>query len=174
MLRPQVCVEIGAFTGSSILPVAATLKYLNHGKVIAIDAWSNTEATNHLANDDPNKTWWSGVDMKKVYERFQNMITQWSLQPFCTVIQSTSAEAITKVDDIDFLHLDGNYSEISSVQDVKNYLPRVKKGGYILLSNLFVTVNNKQPKMRAFCILYEECELVCEIEKTNAVLFRKM
>src|SRR5690348_4614810 len=44
MTKPEVCVEIGAFTGSSVLPVAATLKYLQHGTMIAIDAWSNAEA----------------------------------------------------------------------------------------------------------------------------------
>lgn len=52
--RPGVCVEIGAFTGSSVLPVAATLKYLGAGKIFAIDAWSNEEAVRYLSPNDPN------------------------------------------------------------------------------------------------------------------------
>ena len=53
--RPQVCVEIGAFTGSTVLPVAFVLKFLPSGTIYAIDAWSNIIATQHLPWHDPNR-----------------------------------------------------------------------------------------------------------------------
>jgi hypothetical protein len=71
------------------------------------------------------------------------------------------------------LHLDGDYSEKGSMQDVELYLPRVKSGGYVLLSNLFTMVKGKAPKMKSFTALFDTCEMVCEIERDNAVLFRK-
>src|SRR3989344_2401302 len=43
LTKPKVCVEVGAFTGSSVLPVAVTLRLLQSGEIYAIDAWSNQE-----------------------------------------------------------------------------------------------------------------------------------
>lgn len=173
LAQPKVCVEIGAFTGSTVLPVAAILQHLNSGKVIAIDAWSNAEAIKYMENDDPNKPWWSSVDMKAVHATFQNMLLEWSLNDHCKVIWDTSERAVDKVANIDFIHMDGNYSEITSLRDIELYLPKVKQGGYILLSNARVFVSNKQPKLQAFSTLFDTCEMICEIDQYNTVLFRK-
>jgi hypothetical protein len=174
LIHPRVCVEIGAFTGSSILPVAATLKYLNSGKVFAVDAWSNAETIKYLAKDDPNRAWWSQVDMQAVRNSFQRLIKTWSLGSFCTEIYKPSEQAIYSIPgEIDFLHLDGDYSEIGALRDVEVYLPKVKSGGYILLSNLYIMINREQPKIKAFVALCEACEIIASIEKDNAVLFRK-
>lgn len=175
LTKPQRCVEIGAFTGSSVLPVAATLKYLGTGKVYAIDAWSAGQAIKNLENDDPNKVWWSHVDMKAVYTQFGQMVRTWGVTSYCVPVCKPSNLALSVIpESIDFLHLDGDYSEVGSTEDVKLYLPRVKSGGYILLSNLFTMVKNKQPKLKAFCTLLDSCEIVAEIERDNAVLFRKL
>lgn len=171
--QPDVCVEIGAFSGSSVLPVAATLKQLNRGKIYAIDAWSNRVTVKNLAEDDPNKLWWSKINMRSVRNIFNQMIETWGLSNVCTPIRKPSEKAIHQLSAIDFLHLDGDYSAIGSMQDVELYLPKVKSGGYILLSNLFIMVNNEQPKLNAFNALFECCEIVCEIENENAILFQK-
>lgn len=173
LTRPEVCVEVGAFTGSSVLPVAAVLKHVNHGKVYAIDAWSNVEATRYLDNDDPNKPWWSSVDMNTVHKMFQQLKKSWSLETFCEEIHKPSNQAVNQVNNIDFLNIDGDFSEKGSLEDVRNYIPKVKSGGYILLSNLFVMIKDKQPKIKCFCELFDSCEMICEIERDNAVLFRK-
>lgn len=172
--KPQICVEVGAFTGSSVLPIACTLQYLGKGKVFAIDAWDNAEVVKYLDNDDPNRAWWSQVNMQQAYNTMQGRLGQWRLFQYCNVIRSPSSEAVKQVNNIDFLHLDGDYSEKGSLKDIELYLPKVKTGGYILFSNLFIMVKNKQPKLKAFCALFESCELVAEIENDNAVLFKKL
>lgn len=171
--QPQTCVEIGVWTGSSLLPIGTALKFLKKGKVYAIDAWSNKVATRHLDESDPNKAWWSTVNMSSTYRSFRRMLKSWRLKDYCKELLLPSEEAVTKLDTIDFLHLDGDYSEIGSMKDVELYLPKVKSGGYILISNLFTMVNGKQPKAKSFYVLVEECEFVCEIERDNAILFRK-
>ena len=171
--KPQVCVEIGACTGSSILPIGATLQFLKKGKVYAIDAWSNKVATQYWLDTDPNKVWWSTVDMKAIHKIYQDLIRSWGLKNFCKELSMSSENAISKLDTIDFLHLDGDYSEPGSLKDVELYLPKVKSGGYILLSNLFVMINGKQPKLKSFSALLDDYEIVCEIERDNAILFRK-
>ncbi|MES2200314.1 MAG: class I SAM-dependent methyltransferase [Chlamydiota bacterium] len=173
LTKPDICVEIGAWTGSSILPVGATLQFLKKGKVYAIDAWSNQIATQYWQDTDPNKAWWSTVDMKAIRKTYHNLIKSWNLKANCVEIWASSENAVSKFDTIDFLHLDGDYSEEGSLKDVELYLPKVKSGGYVLLSNLFVMIRTKQPKLKSFSVLLEECEIVCEIERDNAILFRK-
>ncbi len=173
LTKPEVCVEIGACTGSSTLPIGAALQFLKKGQVFAIDAWSNKIATQYWDDTDPNKTWWSTVDMNAVHNTYHNLITTWDLKKYCKEIWDSSENAVSFVNNIDFLHLDGDYSEIGSLKDVELYLPKVKEGGYILLSNLFIMINAKQPKLKSFSTLLEECEIICEIERDNAILFRK-
>ncbi len=171
--KPAVCVEIGAFSGSTVLPVAATLKYLQHGTVIAIDPWSNAIATQNMDFNDPNRPWWSTVNMDGIYAEFVSKLARWKVIENCTIFRSTSETAANFIQEIDFLHLDGDYSEKGSLKDVELYLPKVKPGGYILLSNLFLMVHNKAPKMKCFSELFDACEMISEIDKDNAVLFRK-
>jgi len=174
LLQPKVCVEIGACTGSSVLPVAAALQFMGSGKIYAIDAWSNAIATRYWSDEDPNKPWWSQVDMKVIQSSYTNLLKNWKVEKVCSTLAMPSEKAVSRFNhNIDFLHLDGDYSEQGSMADLDNYLPHVKEGGYILLSNLFIMVNGKQPKLKAFKKLVSECEIVCEIERDNAILFRK-
>lgn len=171
--QPQVCVEVGVFAGDSLLPVASALSFVGQGTVYAIDAWSNSEAVKYWSEKDPNKAWWSTVKMEDALLNFQTRLDYWKLQPYCEVVQQPSSLAVDLIPEIDFLHLDGDYSEQGSTLDVELYLPKVKSGGYILLSNLFTMVNNQQPKLKAFYALLESCEMVVEIERGHAILFRK-
>lgn len=174
LTKPQVSVEVGVFTGSSLLPVAATLKYLGKGKVYAIDAWSTETVLKNMSKDDPNKDWWSKINMQSVFMQFHRMKTQWSLSSFCTSIRAPSDQAVSKIPDhIDFLHLDGDYTERGSMNDVQLYLPKVKSGGYILISHLFTMVNGKAPKLPSYLQLLTQCIPIAGVDNDNAVLFKK-
>ena len=48
----------------------------------------------------------------------------------------SSVQAISQVQRIDFLHLDGNFSEEGSTLDCRLYLPKVIPGGYVLCQML--------------------------------------
>ncbi len=173
LTKPQVCVEIGVFTGSSFLPLVTSLSFLKRGHAFAIDPWSNLEAIQGILIEDPNYWWWSNVNMLDVNQKFLNTMTNWRLSPYYTVINTSSRNALKQLDQIDFLHLDGNFSEKGSLEDVLLYLPKVSTGGYILMSNVLVTVNNKCSKMKSLWTLLEHCEMIAEIENSNAILFQK-
>lgn len=174
LIQPSICVEIGAFTGSSVLPIAATLQFIKRGTIFAVDAWSNKAAIQGLPKDDPNTLWWSQVDMNTVYDQFKDMVHKHSFDKFCIEVRSPSENAISRVPSgIDFLHLDGNFSETGASNDAKWFLPKVKKGGYILLSNFHTAINGVQTKFDSFCLLFDECEYICSIENDNSILFRK-
>lgn len=173
-IKPELCVEIGVFNGSSFLPIAATLSYLKYGKAIGIDPWSNEEATKFLSDSDPNKEWWSTVDMDYVYNSAQSLLVKWNLEPFSRLMKKSSENAVSKIKTIDFLHLDGNFSKENSIQDVLLYVPKVKLGGYILFSNLFHFADNTFPKKEAFILLLDACEVVAEVDGGNGILLKKV
>lgn len=172
--KPKSCVEIGVFSGSSLLPVAATLKYLKQGKVYAIDAWSNDESIRHLSADDPNKKWWKNLKMNDVYKSFTAMANDFKINSVCKIIKNSSKIAVDEIKTIDFLHIDGNYSEQGSYEDVKLYLPKVKIGGYVLFPNINWLVNKKMPRAKAFELLLEYCEIIAIIDEGNTFLVRKI
>ena len=174
ILKPNTCVEIGVYTGSSLLPIAASLKRVKNGRVYAIDAWSNDIATQHLTSDDPNRKTWEQTDLRHAYKMFRKMINIWKLESVCQEIYSSSKMAVNKVDSIDFLHIDGSYSEESSYEDVQFYLPKVKKGGYILFTFIGWTVNGKMPRIKAFQLLLDHCEIIADIDERNTFLVRKL
>lgn len=135
--QPKICVEIGVFSGDSLLPIAAIIKYLNQGIVYAIDPWSNAESIRNMIDQDPNKQWWSEVDMNYVYKCYQDRIQTWALAPYITTLRQASERAVHHIGQIDFIHMDGNYTRESALNDALLYLPKLKKGGCILFSNLF-------------------------------------
>lgn len=171
--RPDTCVEVGVYSGSSFQVIVSTLSLIGKGHGYAVDAWSCEEAVRGLSPSDANYQWWASRDMEKVYDDFVKVISNKKLQPHCTVVRSSSAAAAAQFKEIDFLHLDGNFTEQGSVEDIKNYLPKLKSGGYILLSNaLFHTANHYQ-KMKALDLLRNECTIIAEVDHSDTILFRK-
>jgi hypothetical protein len=168
------CVEIGVFTGSSFLPIASGIQYLGKGQAYAIDAWSNEEAIRYVDEKDPNKYWWANVNMHHAHLVFQDMIQSRGLQQWCTEMHCPSELAVIQFSEIDFLHLDGNYTTEGSLKDAYLYSPKVKKGGYILVSNAHICINQDLPKLDVLYYLEEFCELVKVLEGGNAFFYRKI
>jgi predicted O-methyltransferase YrrM len=174
IIKPEKCVEIGTFTGSSALPIMASLQYLKHGKIKLIDAWSNKECVKNISFNDHHYKWWNSLNMTKMKAQCLNMIHEWKLESTCEIIHATSEQAINQIDQIDFLHIDGNFSEQGSLLDATLYLPKVKNGGYILLSNAMFFVNNNYSKQNTIWFLMQECEFIADVDNGNSVLFRKL
>lgn len=132
-VHPNVIVEIGVFGGSSLYPALKALKYLNAGIGYAIDPWSTEECLKGYAFDDPNYLWWKSIDLNKIYEDFNKMLTLQGLSSYCNIMRMNSQQALSHFPDesIDILHIDGNHSEASALVDVQSFLPKLKKGGYL-------------------------------------------
>jgi len=171
--QPMISVEIGIFTGSSLLPIVAGLSYTNTGYAYAIDPWSSAAAVKGIPRSDGNYAWWSTVSMLDARKVFMTMINEWDFNSFYTLYYARSNHVDSHFDRIDFLHLDGNFSEEGSYEDVELYLPKVALGGYILLSNAFAKVDNEHTKMKSIWLLLDHCEVIAEIENSNTILFQK-
>jgi len=165
------CVEIGVFSGKSLIPIAMALQYNGEGKVFAIDAWDPSEAVKGFDSSDPNYVWWNQLDYNYFYRQTLTLIRRNKLNKFCDVIKQTSRNALRLFADetIDFLHLDGNHNEEFAFQDVIDYFPKVKDGGFILLND-----PNWSSMKRSLVFLLERTDLISPfLPSVTYVLFRK-
>ena len=167
--KPQICVEVGVFGGSSLYPTAAALQYNNKGIVYAIDPWAVDPCLEGM--DGVNADWWSSVDLVKIMHDFMDKMHRYGVDSRYCVMRMTSKESVNYFGDnsVDILHIDGNHSEESALFDVKSWLPKVKSGGYIWFDDV-----NWPQTAHAVSYLMNECELdpSCLPEDTY-LLFKK-
>ena len=152
----MVCVEIGVFSGASAYPTAAALSFQKKGMLYAIDPWSKEECAKGYTKNDTNTNWWKEINFEHAYNKFNRIITRKCLLPFCHVMRMTSQKAAAYFEDesIDILHIDGNHAEELSFADVKKFLPKVKKGGYIWFEDSHWSTTKKSVHyLMQFCSL---------------------
>lgn len=107
-------VEIGCFAGDS------TEIFCNHFRnVVAIDPWKSN------IGDITNT-----VDMDKVYKIFESKLFKYEN---ITVLKHYSYDVVDNFDDgtIDIVYIDGSHKHDDVARDIGDWLPKVKKGGFI-------------------------------------------
>ncbi len=169
--RPRICVEIGAFGGSTTYPIACSLRFIDQGILYAIDAWNNQAAIEGLEKDDPNRIWWKNVDMNGIHSQFNKSIKTKKLNKWCNPISRRSEKAVSLFSDesIDFLYIDGNFSSDGCFQDVFLYFPKVKTGGFIWLNDADMDAKNK-----SVIFLMNNCSWLKEQSIQNrCIVFKK-
>lgn len=169
-IKPETCVEIGVFGGSSLFPVASALKFLKKGIVIGIDPWDKVECIKYYSpvKDEMHMRWWLSLNIGYVYQSYIHMLQQYGLENYVKTIQATSKEAVHQIPGIDILHIDGNHSSFCSKQDVELYLPKVKKGGYIWMNDAL-----SEERKSATDLLTESCDIIRTIDGGGCILFKK-
>jgi len=152
--KPDVVVEIGVFGGSSVYPMAESLRFEKRGVIHAIDPWKAENCQMGYTSDDANYMWWTNVDLEKVYKDFAKLIKKHHLNKYCNIMRMTSLEAAGHFADesIDILHIDGNHSEESALTDAQLFLPKVKQGGYIWFDDV-----NWNTTSKAVTFMMERC-----------------
>jgi predicted O-methyltransferase YrrM len=168
--KPKTWVEIGVFGGSSIFPVASTLKLLGEGVIIGIDPWEKGECIKYLDSPEDliNHDWWSKVNLDYVYDSYLNMLKKYELSDYCITMKTTSEQAAKAIGAIDVLHIDGNHSKEASTQDVQLFLPKVRSGGYVWMDDCLW--NGTQ---NAFNLLSQSCDVITSVDNGNCTLFKK-
>lgn len=136
--KPQLCVEIGVFGGSSLLPQAMALQSLGGGVIHGIDPWSTEAALEEMLGQE-NKDWWQKVDLEKIYQNCLKHVAKLKLDRHVNLIRAKAADVVGQFEDetVDILHIDGNHSEALSYQDATLYLPKVKRGGLIFFDDIW-------------------------------------
>ncbi len=172
--KPKICLEIGVFLGASLMPIMHTMKHQYSGHVYAIDSWSTNDVLNEVPESDPNYIWWKNLDLKMIKTKFGIMLENYEYTGFTTILHQKSSTCINLVpNEVDFIHFHGNMGKEASLEDAILYLPKVKSNGYILFSDIFCVIDGKHTKMEALWYLLDHCDVVYEIENSNAILLKK-
>ncbi len=133
LLKPQTVVEIGVFGGKSLVPLAFAVKENKVGKIYGIDPWSSVQSA--VGMEGEHKDYWSTIDHDAILQNLVEKICRFELEEQTLLIRCTSADALP-IENIDFLHIDGNHSEKSAYFDVNKWVPLVRKGGLIIFDDL--------------------------------------
>jgi len=160
-IEPKTIVEIGAWGGKSLIPMAYALKKQGEGMIYGIDPWSNVESMVGVEND-ANKAYWGVVDHEAVYETLLQNIVRFELQSQVYIIRASSAHA-PPIENIDLLHIDGNHSSVTSILDVTKWGPLVRKGGWIVVDDISWYENGKYTQAETVKWLNEHCLRMGEI-----------
>lgn len=169
----QTCVEIGVFGGASLFPIAKALHYKGSGVIWGIDAWDPEVAIKGLnpVTQKNDYDWWRELDLSHFYALTCNLINMNDFWGNCKLVRMQAAYALDLFEDesIDFIHFDGNHTDPYAYQDIAEYFPKVKDGGYILLNDAF-WLSLRQ----SLVFLLERTDAITEVHPSRSfILFRK-
>lgn len=155
----DVCVELGVYGGSSFYPLVSAIAYKQQGIAYAIDPWDNLPCLDGNENEEKQKNYWGKIDLNNIMHKFLDDMHRNGLDANYVVLRMSSEQALSYFEDesIDFLHIDGNHSEKSSMYDVTHWLPKVKKGGVICFDDAWW--NSTQKAVR---LLLQDCDIMKE------------
>lgn len=135
-IKPKVVVEIGTFGGASAIPMAFALRHINKGgKIYCVDPWRLDYAKE--GEWEENQKWYeNNVNLHDVHRKCMEAIWSHRIDEWLVVIRAASQYCAELFPQIDLLLVDGNHSEIASLRDAELYVPRVRKGGFVLIDDL--------------------------------------
>jgi predicted O-methyltransferase YrrM len=172
---PELCVEIGVFGGSSLLPQALAVAHLGRGRVVGIDPWSCDAALEGMS-EEVNRAWWgTAVDLEAMYQECLRQLARLGLEGCRELLRCRSREAADRfaAGTIGLLHIDGNHSEAASCQDVELYLPRVAAEGYVFFDDVSWQEQSVGTTRKALTYLLRHgCERVDSVD--DCAILRKM
>lgn len=119
-------VEIGSFKGRSSAYMCVEIA--NSGKKIKFDCIDPMIVMSHyVESQQQHPEIWADYTAEDFHKKLE------SVKDYYTLHQMTSDEAVKLYEDgsIDFLMIDGDHDPVAVERDVRNWLPKMKKGGVI-------------------------------------------
>jgi hypothetical protein len=152
--KPEVCVEVGIFGGSSYFPTVCAMRYNKKGVGYAIDPWDNIPCLDGQTGD--HLDWWKKVDLRAIFHGFIDLMHNYKLDKYSAIMRMTSKDSLCFFKDasIDILHIDGNHAEDCALFDAQSWFPKVKVGGYIWFDD-----TNWDSTQKAVEYLLKYCEM---------------
>jgi predicted O-methyltransferase YrrM len=162
----KLCVEIGVFKGSSLMYFIESLMETK-GKVIGIDPYTMEAFINEIPNKEASDLIYNVLFKEQqvldnMYTDLMKIINENNLDEYVEIYRTLSEECYSDFEpnSIDVIHIDGNHDEEFVTKDILNYLPLIKKGGYIIMDdiNWSGVMNSVEKHLINACDLVEEFE----------------
>jgi predicted O-methyltransferase YrrM len=175
--KPQLCIEIGTFAGSSLIPQALALKLNGSGIIYGIDPWRKEDALEEMIGEE-HKAWWGKVDLDDMMAHCQHFIRHLGVGAQVHLLRDKAENVVDQFKDgsVDLLHIDGNHSEALAYRDATLWLPKVRPGGHIFFDDIFWAEGKpgeapKPTTRKAVMFLLEHCTRLDLIK--DCMLMRK-
>lgn len=138
--KMTLAVEVGVYRGRSLVPQALAFKALGSGKVVGIDPYSAAEARqtdDHEAAPAALESYAAETDWDRLYREAGDRLVGLGLGHSSELRRSTSHAAAASFDDasVDLLHIDGNHDLAAVADDLKCYLPKLKREAYLVMDD---------------------------------------
>lgn len=171
--KAKITVEVGVFCAKSLIGFSYGHKEMG-GQTYGIDPWKASESLSG-SNDPRNDEWWQNLDYEKLYRDTMITLMAHELTAETNILRMTSKEAslLFKERQIDILHLDGNHSEESSVNDVEIWAPLIKSEGFLIFDDSCWP--STQPAQRLLLEYgFQEVERIEEGEGIEWTVYKKL
>src|ERR1700722_8967735 len=135
-------VDIGVYRGRSLVSQAVAHLGYTGGIVYGVDPWLNSEVRedDNPALKEAINEFATITDFSAIYEGVVALIDKLKLVQNCTLVRETSRDAIRffERERITFglIHIDGNHDSDRVMEDVSLYLPRLRRGGFVLMDDV--------------------------------------
>lgn len=131
-VEPMITVEIGVWTGASLVPMLLALKHLGRGRAIAIDPWSPAIS---VQNEIPeNRQWWGSVDHDAALAQLRGRMIHHDVTPYCDIWRHASDDC-QPPSSIDVLHVDGSHTD-QAIRDVERFGANIRKDGVLIMDDI--------------------------------------
>ena len=180
-LRADVmrCVEIGVFTGRSLLPAALALAEKGVsispygqqlGFIVGVDPYDAAMQVEGFGDRADHDDWGRRVPWEELYSRALGHIRSYRLEQHCGILRtpSHSAANLFPSQSLDYVHVDGNHSAKRSFEDATLWLDRVRIGGYLIFDDV-----NWDTTQDAVRFLDAQCETVFKSSPDWWTIYRR-
>lgn len=133
--KPFLAVEIGVWSGKSLLPIALACKTVG-AKCHGIDPYCAEASVEGQTGD--NAEWWGKTITPELYDSMYNLAAGFlkaNALDTCTTIYRKRSEEYAPLEPIQFLHLDGNHSE-QAYRDMLHLDKYLAPGAIVVLDDM--------------------------------------
>jgi predicted O-methyltransferase YrrM len=128
-IKNPMILEIGSWKGLSTSIIAKEIKDKGRGRLFCLDAWEtifqNSETAIALQKE---------LDTKNVMDIFKRNLKLLELNNYISIFNGYSNDFKDVISDnfFDIIFIDGEHAYSGVINDLKNYLPKLKKDGLII------------------------------------------
>jgi hypothetical protein len=135
-------IDIGVYRGRSLVPQAVAHREFTGGKAYGVDPWLNVEVRE---NGNPDKqqaidSFIDATDFPAIYREVDILLRKLKLEQNCELVRERSQDAVSyfEREKIKFglIHIDGNHDAERVATDVSLYLPRLNRGGFVVMDDV--------------------------------------